>query len=126
MNIPKELLYTETHEWVRFSDDGRAEVGLTAHAAEAMGDLVYLELLEIGEQLIAGDSFGTLESVKASSELYSPLSGELISVNTEVMDSPEKITDDPYGCWLIGISGAQGKGNLLTADEYETLLSKEG
>ncbi len=124
MNIPAELEYTKTHEWVRREGDV-ATVGITDHAQEELGDVVFIELPEEGASFDAGDSFGTIESVKAVSDLYAPVGGEVVEVNETLNDSPERVNEDPYGGgWMIRLR-ISDEGELLSADEYEQLLEEE-
>ena len=125
MNVPEELQYTKSHEWVRNEGD-TATIGITDHAQEELGDIVYIELPEQGAAFEAGESFGTVESVKAVSDLYTPVGGEVVEVNEALEDSPEKINEDPYGeGWMVKlrISG-EGTG-LLSPDEYQQVLEQE-
>ena len=124
MNIPGELEYTKTHEWVRREGDV-ATVGITDHAQDELGDVVFIELPEEGASFDAGDSFGTIESVKAVSDLYAPVGGEVVEVNETLNDSPERVNEDPYGGgWMIRLR-ISNEGELLSADEYEKLLEEE-
>ena len=124
MNIPGELEYTRTHEWVR-REGGVATVGITDHAQDELGDVVFIELPEEGASFGAGDSFGTIESVKAVSDLYAPVGGEVVEVNETLNNSPERVNEDPYGGgWMIRLR-ISGEGELLSADEYEKLLEEE-
>ncbi len=124
MNVPQELSYTKTHEWVRREDD-IATVGITDHAQDELGDVVFVELPEEGATFDAGDSFGVVESVKAVSDLYAPVGGEVVQVNTTLNDSPEQVNEDPYGRgWMIQLR-VTDEGELLSADEYEKLLEEE-
>ncbi len=124
MNIPGELEYTKTHEWVK-RDGDVATVGITDHAQDELGDVVFIELPEEGATFEAGDSFGTIESVKAVSDLYAPVGGEVVEVNETLNDSPERVNEDPYGGgWMIRLR-ISGEGELLSADEYERLLEEE-
>ncbi len=124
MNIPAELEYTKTHEWVRREGDV-ATVGITDHAQEELGDVVFIELPEEGASFDAGDSFGTIESVKAVSDLYAPVGGEVVEVNGTLNDSPERVNEDPYGGgWMIRLR-ISDEGELLSADEYGQLLEEE-
>jgi glycine cleavage system H protein len=101
MSVPEELQYTKTHEWVRLEDD-IATVGITEHAQDELGDVVFIELPEKGASFGAGDSFGTVESVKAVSDLYAPVGGDIVEVNEALNDAPEKINEEPYGGgWMI-------------------------
>ncbi len=124
MSVPEELQYTKSHEWVRTEGD-TVTIGITDHAQEELGDIVYVELPEEDATFDAGDSFGTLESVKAVSDLYAPVGGEVVEVNEALNDSPEKINEDPYGDgWIIKLR-ASGDGDLLSASDYERLLEEE-
>ncbi|MAR89714.1 MAG: glycine cleavage system protein GcvH [Pseudomonadota bacterium] len=125
--IPTELRYLSSHEWVRV-EDGVATVGITAHAQEAMGDLVYVETPEVGTTLSAGDEAGVVESVKAASDIYSPVSGEVIEVNELLEDAPETVNSDPYGAgWMfkVEVSDESDLNNTLTADEYQAQIEDE-
>ena len=124
MSVPEELQYTRSHEWVRTEGD-TATIGITDHAQEELGDIVFVELPEEGATLDAGDSFGTVESVKAVSDLYTPVGGEVVEVNEALNDSPEKINEDPYGeGWIIKIQ-VSGDGDLLSASDYEQFLEED-
>ena len=124
MNVPEDLQYTRSHEWVRTEDD-TATIGITDYAQEELGDIVYIELPEQGATLDAGDSFGTVESVKAVSDLYTPVGGEVVEVNEALDDSPEKINEDPYGDgWIVKLRVSDA-GELLSASDYEQLLEEE-
>ncbi|HAG92973.1 MAG: glycine cleavage system protein H [Alcanivorax sp.] len=125
--IPTELRYLSSHEWVRV-EDGVATVGITAHAQEAMGDLVYVETPEVGTTLAAGDEAGVVESVKAASDIYTPVSGEVIEINDALEDAPETVNSDPYGAgWMFKIQVADDAEleNTLTADEYQAQIEDE-
>ncbi|MBN9684355.1 MULTISPECIES: glycine cleavage system protein GcvH [unclassified Corallococcus] len=125
-NVPQDLKYTQEHEWARVS--GKiVVVGITQHASNTLGDIVYVELPKLGAQVAAGGSFGTVESVKAVSELFAPISGKVVKVNDELVASPEDINSDPYGDgWLVEIelSDAGELGNLLDAAAYEKLIKE--
>ena len=124
MSIPGDLQYTKTHEWVRREGD-TATVGITDHAQDELGDVVFIELPEEGSSFGAGDAFGTIESVKAVSDLYAPVGGEVVEVNSALEDAPEKVNQDPYGDgWIIRLR-VSGEGNLLSAEEYEKVLEEE-
>ena len=121
MSVPTDLRYTESHEWVRI-EDGVATCGITAHAQEQLGDVVYVDLPEVGDTLSRGDEMGEIESVKAVSSLYAPLSGEVVEVNAALEDAPETVNKDPYGAgWLLRIrlSDASEVDGLLDAAAYE-------
>ena len=124
MNVPAELSYTRTHEWMRREDDV-AVVGITAHAQDELGDVVFVELPEEGASFGAGEAFGTIESVKAVSDLYAPVGGEVVEANQSLNDSPEQVNEDPYGRgWMIKLRVTE-EGNLLSAEEYEKVLDEE-
>ena len=124
MSVPEELEYTKTHEWVRREGE-EAIVGITDHAQEELGDVVFVELPRQGASFSAGDSFGVVESVKAVSDLYTPVGGEVVEVNESLNDTPEKVNEDPYGDgWMIRLR-ISGEGELLSADEYERLVEEE-
>jgi len=125
--IPAELRYAASHEWAK-NDDGVVTVGITEHAQDAMGDLVYVELPEVGQVLAAGDEAGVVESVKAASDIYAPVSGEVIEINEALEDEPELVNNVPYeGGWLfkIQMSEAGDLNNLLTADQYQAQIESE-
>ncbi len=124
MNVPEELSYTKTHEWVRREDD-IATVGITDNAQDELGDVVFVELPEEGASFDAGDSFGTIESVKAVSDLYAPVGGEVVEVNQTLNDSPERVNEDPYGGgWMIRLR-VSDEADLLSAEEYQKILEEE-
>ncbi|QDF96453.1 glycine cleavage system protein H [Azoarcus sp. DD4] len=102
-NIPAELKYTKSHEWVRAEADGTVTVGVTDHAQEALGDVVFLELPEVGRKLAAGEACAVIESVKAASDIYAPVAGEIIATNDDTADSPETVNADAYAAWLFKI-----------------------
>ncbi len=124
MSVPQELQYTKSHEWVRVEDDV-VTVGITDHAQEELGDVVFVELPEEGDSLEAGDTFGTIESVKAVSDLYAPMGGEVVEVNGALNDSPEQVNEDPYGeGWILKIRTSE-QADLLSAGEYEKVVEEE-
>ncbi|RKI08702.1 glycine cleavage system protein GcvH [Corallococcus sp. AB030] len=125
-NIPQDLKYTQEHEWARVAGKS-VVVGITDHAQTTLGDIVYVELPKLGAQVSAGDSFGTVESVKAVSELFAPVSGTIVKVNTDLTEEPENLNTDPYGDgWLVEIevSDAGQLSNLLDAAAYEKLTKE--
>lgn len=125
MSVPEELQYTKSHEWVRTEGD-TATIGITEHAQDELGDVVFVELPETGTTFEVGDSFGTIESVKAVSELYTPVGGEVVEVNSALEDNPEKVNDDPYGDgWILKLR-VSGESELLSAADYEKFLEEEG
>ncbi len=126
MNIPSQLKYSKSHEWVEVLPDGSAKVGLTDHAQDALGDLVFVNLPQAGDTVTAGEALGDVESVKAVSDVYSPVSGTVTEVNETLLDAPETINQDPYGAWFIRVENADVPGDLLTAAEYEAFLATEG
>ena len=124
MNVPGDLQYTKSHEWVR-REEGTATIGITDHAQDELGDVVFVELPEKGTSFSAGDSFGTVESVKAVSDLYAPVGGEVVEVNETLNASPELINEEPYGGgWMIRLRISED-GDLLSAEEYEKLVEEE-
>lgn len=127
-DIRPELRYAASHEWVRLEDDGTAYVGISDHAQDAMGDLVFVELPEIGQQLEASDDAGVVESVKAASDIYAPVAGEIVAINEALEDTPELVNQDPYGDgWLfrIRVSDKADLDELLSAGEYQEQLDSE-
>lgn len=124
MDIPRELKYTRSHEWMK-EEDGVAEVGITDFAQDALGDVVFVNLPEVGDEAVAGESFGDVESVKAVSDLISPVSGVITEVNEALLDEPELLNSDPYGTWIIRVSELTDCEDLLDADDYEALCAEE-
>jgi len=122
MNIPKELLYTETHEWVKMEGE-EAYVGITEYAANELGDLVYVNLAEEGAEVVKGEAFTDVESVKAVSDVMSPVSGTITEVNEELADAPEKINETPYEAWFIKVGSITDKEGLMDAAAYEAFLA---
>ena len=123
-NVPADLKYTDEHEWIRTEADGTLTVGITDHAQSTLGDIVFLELPEVGKSVNAGDAVGVVESVKAASDIYSPVSGEVVAINEEAADSPEEVNGDAYGVWLFKIKLADGASTdkLIDADAYSKLI----
>jgi glycine cleavage system H protein len=121
---PPDLKYTKDHEWVKLGANGSdARVGITDYAQKQLGDVVYLELPAVGRTLKRGEVFGTIESVKAVSELFSPVTGEVTEVNTSLVQHPEAVNKDPHGSWMIGVrvAGADDQADLLDATQYADL-----
>lgn len=120
MNIPDSLRYTATHEWVRKEPDGTLSVGITDHAQDALGELVFLELPEPGRKLAAGEACAVVESVKAASDVYTPLAGEVVAANAALQEEPGRLNKDPYGAWLFRLKPAEGAdpAQLLDAAAY--------
>ena len=124
MSVPDDLKYTKSHEWVRTEGD-TATIGITEHAQEELGDVVFVELPDEGATIEAGESFGTVESVKAVSDLYTPVGGEVVEVNSSLEDAPEKINDDPYGeGWIVKLRTSD-EADLLSPEEYEEIVAEE-
>ena len=126
--IPDDLRYTEDHEWLRADEDGAVVMGITDHAQDALGALVFVEVPEPGQPVIAGDACAVVESVKAASDIYCPISGEIIAVNESLNDAPERINTDPYGDgWIIRlkVDNPADLGELLDAEAYGQLLESE-
>lgn len=117
--IPTELKYMSSHEWLRLEDDGTITVGITEHAQDLLGDIVYVELPEVGDTVVAEDEIAVVESVKAASDVYAPLTGEIVAINEDLEDAPETINSDPYGDgWFFRIR----PDNM---DDYEAMMSAE-
>lgn len=126
--IPEDLKFTETHEWVKI-EDKQGIIGITDYAVEKLGDVVFVELPPLGKEVKKKESFGVVESVKAVSDLYSPLNGKIVSVNDKLSRSPDLLNKDPYGeGWIVKIEVGDTKeiDNLISAKDYEKLLEKEG
>lgn len=123
MNVPEELRYSSDHEWIR-NDDGKWRVGITDYAQDALGDVVYVQVPEVGQTFAAGDTFGEVESTKSVSEIYAPIAGTVVEVNSELETSPELVNSDPYNTgWiaLIEPTDAEAADSLLDADAYRQL-----
>ena len=125
MNYPVELKYTKDHEWLKMEGD-IAVVGITDFAQDALGDVVFINLPEVGDTVTAGESFGDVESVKAVSDVNSPVTGVVLEINEELIDSPELLNEDPYGAWIIKVKNVTGEEDLLTAAAYEAFCAEEG
>ena len=125
MLFPAELKYTNSHEWVKM-EDGVAVIGISDFAQDALGDVVFVNLPAEGDSVTAGDAFGDVESVKAVSDLVSPVTGTVCAVNEELLDAPEKLNSDPYGAWLIKVENVEGSEELLDAAAYEAFCAEEG
>jgi len=126
MDFPIELKYSREHEWVRVEDD-TAYIGISSYAQDALGDIVFLELPEVGDEFEKGDVLGVVESVKAVSDLYAPVTGEIVQVNEPLVDSPETINDDPYDDgWIVAMKFTDGEelDELLDADAYEKYIKE--
>jgi glycine cleavage system H protein len=127
MSIPKDLKYSPTHEWVRLESDGTASIGITHHAQEQLGDIVFVELPEKGSVLKKGDECGVVESVKAAADLYTPISGQVVAVNPELESAPEKVNQDAYAAWLFRVQpgNANELGELLDASAYSAVVDAD-
>ncbi|WP_445494492.1 glycine cleavage system protein GcvH [Photorhabdus sp. SF281] len=127
-NVPAELKYVESHEWVRAEGNGEYTVGITEHAQELLGDMVFVDLPEVGDEINFGDECAVVESVKAASDIYAPLSGEVIAVNEALGEAPELVNSEPYSeGWLFRIKASDESefANLLDAAGYQALLDEE-
>lgn len=127
-DIPSELRYTKTHEWLRVMEDGHLEVGISDHAQQLMGDMVYVELPEVGASYSAGDDCAVVESVKAASDVYAPVSGEIVEVNETLTDAPETVNQHPYtDGWMFRMrpESEDELDELLDADAYQELIEEE-
>ena len=125
MNFPAELKYSKSHEWVKMDGDV-AVIGISDFAQDALGDVVFINLPAEGDSVTAGENFGDVESVKAVSDLVSPVTGTVCAVNEELLDSPELVNSDPYGAWLIKVENVEGSEELLDAAAYEAFCTEEG
>ncbi|SHL87425.1 glycine cleavage system H protein [Nitrosospira sp. Nsp11] len=128
MSIQNNLKYTKSHEWVRLEDDGTATIGITQHAQELLGDMVFVETPNVGRKLKRGEECAVVESVKAASDVYAPISGEVIAVNPELESTPEKINQDAYSAWLFKLKpeNAGELNNLLDYAGYQKILEADG
>ena len=124
MNYPAELKYSKSHEWVKMEGDV-AVIGISDFAQDALGDVVFVNLPGVGDAAEAGEAFGDVESVKAVSDLVSPVSGEIVEVNEALADAPEALNSDPYGSWIIKVSGITATEELLDAAAYEAFCAEE-
>jgi len=126
MNIPANLKYTQSHEWIRLEADGTISVGITDHAQEALGDIVFLELPDLGSTLAAGKECAVVESVKAASDIYAPLAGEVVARNDAAVDAPESVNQDAYAAWLFKMKPANAADldGLLDAAAYAKVAAE--
>ena len=123
--LPGDLRYTNEHEWLRQEEDGTVTIGITDHAQSALGDLVYVELPEVGQDVDAGGEMAVVESVKAASDVYAPIAGEVTAVNEDLADDPEKINADPYGDgWIVRMQPSGDDGETMSPDEYQAFLDE--
>ena len=126
MNFPAELKYSKDHEWVKTIDETTVLVGITDFAQSELGDLVFINLPQEGDEVVAGEAFGDVESVKAVSDLLSPVTGTVCAVNGDLEDAPEKLNEDPYGAWIIKVENVTDTEELLDAAAYEAFCAEEG
>ena len=124
MKYPEELFYSKSHEWVKLEGDC-AWIGITDFAQDALGDLVYVNLPEMGDEVTAGETFADVESVKAVSDIYSPVTGTVAEINEALLDAPETINQSPYEAWLIKVEGVTDKEELLSAAAYQEIAEAE-
>ena len=125
MNHPNELSYSKSHEWVKMDGD-TVIIGISDFAQDALGDVVFVNLPAEGDDVTASEAFGDIESVKAVSDLICPVTGKVVAVNEELLDSPELLNSDPYGAWIIKVEGVTDKEELLDAAAYEEFCAQEG
>ena len=125
MNYPTDLQYSKSHEWLKV-EDGVAVIGISDFAQDALGDVVFVNLPAVGDEVTAGESFGDVESVKAVSDLISPVSGVVCEINEDLEDSPENLNEDPYGAWIIKVENVSVEEELLDAAAYEAHCAEEG
>lgn len=126
-DIPADLRFAESHEWARLEADGTVTVGISDHAQEALGDVVFVELAEVGKVFAAGDAAGVVESVKAASDIYSPVAGEVIAVNEALADSPESLNSEPYNAWIFKLKPTDAEADLaklLDAVGYKAAIGE--
>ena len=126
MNNPTNLQYSKSHEWLKMTGEGKAEIGLTDFAQDALGNLVFVNLPEVGDAITCGESFADVESVKAVSDAFSPVSATATEINEELLDPPEKINEAPYEAWLVRVESIEDTEELLDAAGYEAVCAEEG
>lgn len=127
MSLPKDLLYSEEHEWVK-KEDGNVRIGITSFAQSELGDIVFVELPDVGDEIKADEPFGSVESVKTVSELYAPISGKVVEINEDLEDSPEFVNESPYEkAWMVVVEPANESelDELLSAESYEEFINEE-
>ncbi|MFC0187596.1 glycine cleavage system protein GcvH [Fictibacillus aquaticus] len=128
MEFPKELRYSEEHEWVKQEEGNKVRIGITAFAQDELGDIVFVELPEVGDDITADEPFGSVESVKTVSELYAPVSGKVVEINSELDDSPELVNESPYEkAWMIVVEASNPSelDELMTAEKYEDMIKED-
>ena len=125
MKINDELFYTKTHEWVKWLDDNTAVIGISDHAQHALGDIVFINLPQVGQSLTVSEPFGDVESVKAVSDIYSPVTGVVSKINESLLDSPEAVNEDAYQSWFIEVTNITDKTELLNSKQYKLSIVEE-
>ena len=125
MNTPQNLKYAESHEWVEVLDNGNAKVGISDFAQNELGDLVFVNLPEIGDEITAGDAFADVESVKAVADIVAPVSGTVVAINEDLLDNPQNINKAAYDAWFVEIENVEGGDDLMDAEAYEAFCAKE-
>ena len=126
MNVREDLFYLPTHEWVQFVDETTALIGISDYAQHALGDIVYISLPDVDDSIEQGKSFCDIESVKAVSDVYAPVSGVVLAINEELEDAPEKLNESPYDTWIVKVEGTFNRDQLLDSSAYKKLLEQEG
>lgn len=124
MKIIENYFYTKSHEWIQLLEDGTALIGLSDYAQNELGDLVFVNLPEVGDDLIVGEMFADVESVKAVSDVFAPINGKVLEINEELLDAPQKINEDPYGAWFVKVEGDVKPETLLDATAYQEYLTE--
>lgn len=124
MKVIENYFYTKSHEWIQLLEDGTALIGLSDYAQNELGDLVFVNLPEVGDDLIVGEMFADVESVKAVSDVFAPINGKVLEVNEELLDAPQKINEDPYGAWFVKVEGDVKPETLLDATAYQEYLTE--
>lgn len=124
MKVIENYFYTKSHEWIQLLEDGTALIGLSDYAQNELGDLVFVNLPEVGDDLIVGEMFADVESVKAVSDVFAPINGKVLEINGELLDAPQKINEDPYGAWFVKVEGDVKPETLLDATAYQEYLTE--
>ncbi|MEG0741384.1 MAG: glycine cleavage system protein GcvH [Clostridia bacterium] len=124
MEIRDDLKYTDSHEWVKLCEDGTVLIGLTDYAQKELGDLVFVNLPEVGDEAVCGETFADVESVKAVSDVYCPVSGTVAAINEELLDTPQRINEAPYEAWLVRLENVSGEAALMDAAAYRAILAE--
>ena len=124
MKVIENYFYTKSHEWIQLLEDGTALIGLSDYAQNELGDLVFVNLPEVGDDLIVGEMFADVESVKAVSDVFAPINGKALEINEELLDAPQKINEDPYGAWFVKVEGDVKPETLLDATAYQEYLTE--